>query len=227
MTKFISDWQVGASVAVKSGVKDPDTGDDIGGWQGRITEFSKDKDGTPTICFAWDSLSLKSMSAESLKYAIREGLDWQVMGLYESDLVAAQPRDTEDDVADAIAEIESHTSWLHLDEEGERIQAVLDGIEPDDAMALLEAWEEYFDKTLKFPFEAFVSECMMRSRVRVGDRLLVTGFADLDDEMYGLLIEGKHEREHIVFPLCDLEVIDKKSRNYQPVKDYVVWFANR
>ena len=60
MTKFISDWQVGASVAVKPGVKDPDTGDDIGGWQGRITEFSQDKDGTATICFAWDSLSLKA-----------------------------------------------------------------------------------------------------------------------------------------------------------------------
>lgn len=32
-----SDWVLGKSVAVKSGVTDPDTGNDIGGWQGRIS----------------------------------------------------------------------------------------------------------------------------------------------------------------------------------------------
>ncbi|MCI0336724.1 MAG: hypothetical protein L0226_04040 [Acidobacteria bacterium] len=33
--------KVGDSVAVKSGTKDPDTGGDITGWQGRITEFAE------------------------------------------------------------------------------------------------------------------------------------------------------------------------------------------
>ncbi|MCG3161995.1 MAG: hypothetical protein JMDDDDMK_03223 [Acidobacteria bacterium] len=29
------------------------------------------------------------------------------------------------------------------------------------------------------------------------------------------------------FPLCDLEATGKKSKNYQLLRDYVVWFANR
>ena len=37
----------------------------------------------------------------------------------------------------------------------------------------------------------------------------------------------RRERRKYVFPLCDLEVVDKSSSNYQPVKDYAVWFANR
>ena len=34
-------------------------------------------------------------------------------------------------------------------------------------------------------------------------------------------------KSYYVFPLCDLEVLDKSSPYYQPVKDYAVWFANR
>jgi len=30
-------WAIGESVVVKPGVTDPDTGRDIGGWQGRIS----------------------------------------------------------------------------------------------------------------------------------------------------------------------------------------------
>jgi hypothetical protein len=30
-----------------------------------------------------------------------------------------------------------------------------------------------------------------------------------------------------VFPLADIEVVDRSSKNYQPLKDYVVWYANR
>lgn len=28
-------------------------------------------------------------------------------------------------------------------------------------------------------------------------------------------------------PLCDLEVTSRKDRNFWPVREYAVWFANR
>jgi hypothetical protein len=51
-------FKIGDSVVVKSGVKDPDLGIDIAGWQGRIAEIEK-KDSSVGI--AWDSMTLKNM----------------------------------------------------------------------------------------------------------------------------------------------------------------------
>jgi hypothetical protein len=45
--------------------------------------------------------------------------------------------------------------------------------------------------------------------------------------MYGILIEVKEGRRKLAFPLCDLEATDEQSTNYQLVKDYAIWFANR
>jgi hypothetical protein len=115
----------------------------------------------------------------------------------------------------------------HLDEESARINKVLAGVRSGDTLGALSAWEKYFDQTLQYPFEAEVHEWQERGRLRAGDRLKITGLSDLDDDHYGLLVEGKRGRERFVFPLCDLEVTDKQSPNYQPVMDYAVWFANR
>jgi hypothetical protein len=54
----------------------------------------------------------------------------------------------------------------------------------------------------------------------------VDGFA-FSEDLYGILVHVRRERETFVFPLCDLEATDANSPNYQPLRDYVVWFANR
>ncbi len=46
-------------------------------------------------------------------------------------------------------------------------------------------------------------------------------------KIYGIIISGKLKGRKVEFPLCDLEVINMKSKNYQIVKDYVIWFANK
>lgn len=223
-TKSLSDLSLDASVKVKPGVKDPDTGDDIGGWQGRITDFGEDE-GQRTVCIAWDSHTLKSMPEKAVTHAIREGVDWQSMFLLETEIEVAAPRDTPAEVEEVIDEIENRTVWLHLDDEG-RIQSILTGVDAEDTTALLIAWEQYLDKHLRFPFEAEVVELLERGRLRIGDRLQVTELSDSNDH-HGLLVGGRRGQERFVFPLCDLEATDKKSPNYQPINDYVVWFANR
>jgi hypothetical protein len=223
MSKQKHDFKIGDSVVVNPGVKDPDTGGDIGGWQGRITEFY-DEAGTTLI--KWDSVTLRSMPFSVIEYSEKEGLDWQAMGIGLDDIEPATARDSERDVERALAEIDKHAHWLGPADEDKRIQAVLDGIDPDDEMALVEAWEEHLDENLSFPFEAEVSEWQDRGPLRTGERVKVKSIFEADDH-YGILVEVRRGREKFIFPLCDLEVTDKQSPNYQFVMDYAVWFANR
>ena len=45
-------------------------------------------------------------------------------------------------------------------------------------------------------------------------------------ESAGLLLKVRVGRREYLVPLCDMEATDTKSANYQPLYDYVVWFAN-
>jgi len=71
-----------------------------------------------------------------------------------------------------------------------------------------------------------VSEFQERGPLRVGNRVKVTGISRLDG-MYGLIVHLRVGQRQYEFPLCDLEVVDERSPNCEPVHDYAVWFANR
>ena len=47
------------------------------------------------------------------------------------------------------------------------------------------------------------------------------------EDPYGLLGRGTYNKETVIFPICDLEALDENSKNYELLKDYCVWFANR
>jgi len=155
-----------------------------------------------------------------------QGLDWAEMALGANEVEPAKPRDTERDVAKIKAHLSSQHGWVSLGEEGKRIQKVLAGVEADDELVVLGAWEEHLDKKLRYPFEAVIAEFQERGPLQGGDKVAVTGNADATDEMYGIIVDVRVDRREYAFPLCDLEVTDKKSPNFQLVKDYVVWFAN-
>lgn len=48
----------------------------------------------------------------------------------------------------------------------------------------------------------------------------------MHDDLYGIIMTVHLERRKYAFPLCELDVIDKLSINYQPVEDYKILFAN-
>ena len=215
--------QVGDSVVVKPGVEDPDLKIDIGGWQGRVSEVGPEDN---AICIRWDSLTLRQMPGETIDQCEEEGLDWTVMYLHPDDVKQTVPRDSEDEVEAVIAELETQHNWSFLGEQGKRIQAVLTHVDQDDELATYEAWENHFQQILKFPFEAKVSEWQDRGPLRTGDKVTVIGLEGFED-LYGILVALRRRRDRFVFPLCDLEALDQSSPNYQPLRDYAVWFANR
>lgn len=223
MERADPNFEVGGCVKVKEGVKDPDSDADISGWQGRVREIAADESGRPLILVAWDSHTLKGMSRSYLEQSEVEGLDWQQFFLPAEDIEDAQRRDTQREVAEVAAEIGSDVYWYSLGEQGERIREVVSGAEGE--WEEFKAWERCLEQSLKFPFEAVVSEYQERGRLRQGDRVRVSGISVLDD-LYGVIVSGKRGRESIDFPLCDLEVVGG-GVNERLVSDYSVWFANR
>lgn len=215
-------FKIGESVIVKAGVKDPDSDNDLGGWQGRVIAVEDDM-----VDLAWDSLTLKAMPSSMIEWCEEENLDWAEMRLRLDDVERAKARDVKSDVAEVKHTLASKYVWIGLGEEGRRIQKVLAEVEADNMPEALVAWSNYLETTLTFPFEAVVAESQERGPLHSGDKVKVTSINDIDDELRGLIADLRVGQRKYNFPLCDLEVADQASANYQPVKDYVVWFANR
>lgn len=225
MVEPFAEFKPGDSVKAKEGVRVP--GYEklcIGGWQGRVTECYQED--PPGICIEWDSITLKSMPREYVEECEKDGYGYEEMTLSVGDVLPAEPRDTADDVEEAQHEIAKSVSWIGLGEEGQRIKAVLEGIDEDDEMETFGAWEAHLRRVLGFPFEARVATSKDGWIIRQGDRLRVTGIAEVVDT-YGVIVDVTRGKERYQFPLCDLEVVDRKSANWQLVKDHAVWFANR
>jgi len=86
-------FKIGESVAVKSGVTDPDFGFDISGWQGRVQEVD-----TNAVFIRWDSLTLNQMGLDLAIRCVEENFDWEVMTLTIREVEKASIRDTEAEV---------------------------------------------------------------------------------------------------------------------------------
>src|SRR6266702_1028252 len=214
---------IGESVEVKPDVTDPDTGRDIGGWQGRIGAILDEGE---ILTIQWDSLTLKSIPPAHIAWSEEEGLSWSEMNLSLDEVEPAAARDTEDDVAAALKELESQTSWLYLGgEQGQRIQAIVNQAKSHDEFAVFRAWHAYLEEHLVFPFAATVQE-YQRGPVRQGARVTVLATTFLD-ETYGTIVAVKHKNGLNDLPLCDLKATEADAETRQLVGDYAVWFANR
>jgi hypothetical protein len=221
-----SGFEVGDSVVVKPGVTDPDFGIELGTWQGRIMDIHTTEQEGICVAIRWDSVTLKNMPASAIEQCEEQGLSWTEYVLLASEVERTTPRDNEQVAEQIASELAKQYAWSHLGEQGRRIRQVLVSVDPEDEVDDLYAWEEYLTEHLSFPFEAEVDEAQDRGPVRDGDRLKVTGISLLD-ELYGVIVDVWRGRRKHTFHLCDLAVVDDRSPNYQLVKDYRVWFANR
>jgi hypothetical protein len=213
--------QVGDSIRVKDGTKDPDFGIDIGGWQGQASEIKKD-----LIGILWDSVTLSKFPDKLIAKCEQEGMDWKRIYLEISAVEISEPRDKGDELSKKIKEIEFNHRWDHLEDSGERISKILKHIDPDDDSKAFMAWEKHLSQLLSFPFEAEISEYQDRGPLRQGDKIRIHSLNGHKDR-FGILVMVKYGRKKYHFPLCDVSVLDEASSNYQPVEDYKEWFSNR
>jgi hypothetical protein len=216
-------FEVGDVVRFKEGTTDEESGQDLSGWQGRISEINADHS---LLLVDFDSITLRNMPRDYLEETEEKGLGWSQYYIYPSEVVPAQPRDTEADVAEVVDQIEDELGWAHLGEEGRAINAILGEALYGDEIDQFEAWEAYLKKTLRFPFQARVAEWQEPgSPLRGVKKVRVLKIVGINDP-YGVLAEVR-TNHRFVCPLCDLKAADKSSPNHDPLQLYAVWYANR
>jgi hypothetical protein len=219
----------GDSVIVKEGVKDPDSDEfEIGGWIGRVFDIDNISELNNTlITVQWDSITLKQMhTTDFIAQSEKDGLGWDTMTLDNTELEKSTPRDTKKNVIKTQKEISNKYHWAWLGEEGIRISKILKTANPVNEMDCLQKWVEYLEDQLSFPVEAIVEESESDWLIKEGQKVSIKSLPHIVDT-YGVIATVRIGRKQYEYPLCELEVIDKKSHNYQPIDDYKLWFANR
>ncbi len=66
-----------------------------------------------------------------------------------------------------------------------------------------------------------------REPFRLGHIMEVIGIEAEEDDRSGVIVRVKEGKKTGYVPLCDLEVTSREGRNCWPVREYVVWDANR
>ena len=96
-------------------------------------------------------------------------------------------------------------------------------------------WQQWLMQQLAFPFavtreededDAYFKEGAAKAPFRLGHKMAVVGLAEEDIDQ-GIMVRVREKKRNGCVPLCDLEVTPKADPNFWPVREYVVWFANR
>ena len=215
-------FKEGDIVRVKQGVLDPDFGDDIGDWQGKIADVD---DGV--VCIDLDNITLSKCPDEYIQQAEEDGLDWEQIYLSIEDIEPAIPRITPVNLTNIKEVLHFKHRWDHLGEfVRERIHEVLKDTNITDEDEVMAVWGEYLSEKLTFPFDAEISEYQDKGPLQQGDKIRIHEIIG-SDHLYGVLVKLRLSRKGYHSPLCIVTVEDKHSKNYQIVNAYNIWFANR
>ena len=215
--------QIGDTVKVRQGFKDPDTDFDMGGWHGRITQLFPEENGA-SINF--DSQTLRDMPTRYMDVCEVEGYSWQEYGYDLTDLIKVESRDTPAEAKAVAAEIEKQRIYSDWGKEGPEIRRIIQSVDPDNEMSHLDAWGEYLEENLRFPFAAIVDSWQERGPLQSGNKARVHAIEDAD-EHYGIIVKLRYGRKQYHIPLCELAAADKESPEYRLIDLYRTWFANR
>ena len=222
------EFKIGDSVLVKSGIKEPDLEEfEIGGWQGRIGEIdTKSNNDNVLVTVEWDSISLEQLPCNYIEQSEMDGLGWQNITLYSSDLEKGIPRDKIEDVKNTQDKLSDKFHWVSLGDEGLRISKILDNVNPHNEIKCLQKWVEYLDNKLTFPIDANVTESEDNWLIKDDDKVIIESLSEIVD-LYGIIASIRLEEKKYEFPLCNLEAIDKTKPDFQLIEDYNVWFSNK
>ncbi len=87
-----------------------------------------------------------------------------------------------------------------------------------------DTWINYLENELSFPFKASIQESE-GLYLYVGDVVNVKKIVGFED-LYGVLLEVRKGRKKYVFPLCDIEVVEKQSKNRFIIEAFIEWWTD-
>lgn len=89
---------------------------------------------------------------------------------------------------------------------------------------------------LTFPFtlkrvededDAYFTKVAKKKPFRLGHQMEVLEVLDELDGRLGIMVKVREQGQIGSVPLADCEVLEKSDPNFYPVREYVVWSANR
>jgi len=96
-------------------------------------------------------------------------------------------------------------------------------------------WMRWLQDNLSFPFiaertddddDAYFNSAVASKPFSLGHKMKVLALVN-EDDLYGIIVKVREGRRTGSVPLCDLRVLPPTDKNYWPVREYSVWFANR
>ena len=96
-------------------------------------------------------------------------------------------------------------------------------------------WSHWLAKHLTFPItvtreedddDAYFSRSAAKAPFRLGHKMEVVELAEEDVDL-GMMVKVRENRQIGYVPLSDVKVTSKMDANFWPIREYVVWFANR
>lgn len=132
------------------------------------------------------------------------------------------------------------------DDQDTRISAIFGGEIPDVTEKSLEVYLAYLKQNLELPcqltgiedfdWEEFYVigpgdkreyENLKKTKPSYSDTFNLSSIAEVE-EWVGILVDVRRvsDRKKFTLPLAELEAVNKKSKNYQLLDDYSVWFVN-
>jgi hypothetical protein len=94
-------------------------------------------------------------------------------------------------------------------------------------------WPDWLAKNLTFPFtvkreedkdDAYFAPGVAKAPFRLGHKMDVLALTE-EDVDWGMIVKVREKVGSV--PLCGVKVTAKTDPNFWPVREYVVWFANR
>lgn len=96
-------------------------------------------------------------------------------------------------------------------------------------------WPEWLAKNLTFPFtvsreededDAYFAPGAAKAPFRLGHKMEVLELAE-EDVGQGVMVKVREKGQFGYVPLANLQVKPRTNPNFWPVREYVIWFANR
>ena len=207
----------GSSVRVTRAISHPELKKlKMKGWTGRVIGAFYGEEEEEIYEIEWDSQTLKKIPKKLIIDLTMNDDTFHWNQIPFKALEACEPSDTEEETTITFRTLSHQNRWKYLDApQAKRLEKIL--------LKFPQAsdegnWYNYLIHEMKFPFDAKKLGHLTGETSKVK----VEGIAFVSDE-YGLIMNIKKGNKKDTYPLMDLEVTKKTSKNYVIVEDYLEW----
>ena len=215
-------YEVGHSVVVKKGVRDPDYNVEIAGWKGKIYDIESADD--PLLSIEWDYQTQRKMASSMIKACEKDNLDYTKMSLFTSQVEPEMPAEKQDKNRILLKTMTQEIYMLariHYDLfDREKIQLIFSKLRCM-AYDIEDRWVWlYKDEAKKLKFEGSYYEIPKERRPII----LGSFYSKNDDEMYLNVNSFDRAKKAVVFfdkyiprtvaMVTDIEILNKIFDSY-------------